>query len=147
VKTSSWRAIAQVCAVFVACGFVLWINSRQTGPVGLHAVSGTVTVDGLPLQRGAVSFSRRDGDAFEAMAYVNDGRFGLPRKHGLAVGTYRVRVTALPADSSSSREAVRGQQPTAKANQLPPKYNMNSELSVVMDGRSDKTLTLDLNSR
>lgn len=147
MKTPSWQASAKLCAVLVACGLVLWVNGRQTGPRELRAVSGTVTVDGRPLERGAVSFSRRDGDAFEAMAYVNDGKFGLPRKHGLARGTYRVSVTSLPADSSRSRGANLGEQAVHKAYQLPSKYNSQSELSVEIDGWGDKTLTLDLSSR
>lgn len=147
MKTPSWQAMAKLCALLVACGLVLWINSRQTGPRGLHAVSGTVTVDGRPLDRGAVSFSRRDGDAFDAMAYVNDGRFGLPRKHGLARGTYRVSVTALPADSSRSPEANLGEQTAHKAYQLPSKFNSKSELTVEIDGRGDKTIALDLSSQ
>ncbi|MBX3427202.1 MAG: hypothetical protein KF688_16105 [Pirellulales bacterium] len=77
-------AFSLVLTTFVGCG-------------GLPAsVSGVVTLDGKPLERGVVGFAPTAGGPRAAGAIQSDGSYTLRtnRESGLAVGEYVVTVVA-----------------------------------------------------
>ena len=79
--------IALVCAVTFLGGC-----SPSDGRV---AVSGTVTLDGRPLEVAAINFRPAPGnEANSAGGGVKDGKFSLPTKSGLKPGEYLVNVMA-----------------------------------------------------
>ncbi len=59
---------------------------------GLVSVTGTVTLDGKPVDEGSVSFQPADGNGPSGGAPVKDGRFEVTP--GLKPGEYKVSVRA-----------------------------------------------------
>ena len=60
------------------------------------AVRGTVTLDGAPLNDGAINFQPVDmGAANTSGAGIDQGRFEIPAARGLKPGKYQVSVHAF----------------------------------------------------
>src|SRR5207244_576719 len=72
-------AIAAI-ASFCGCG---------SDPLGRRAISGTVNVDGAPLEKGQIRFQPIEKQATSEGAVVTGGKFSVPREHGLVPGKYR----------------------------------------------------------
>src|SRR5688500_13296358 len=61
----------------------------------LGSISGTITVDGAPVEIGTIHFRPADApDSRGAGASIEAGRFQLPTEHGLKPGKYEVSVQA-----------------------------------------------------
>ena len=92
---------------------------------GLGFVSGTVTLDGQPLENVLVSFAPENGRPSTGITdssgnyelnYIRDTKGAIP-------GTHRVRITTL-------QEAPSDQDPTAAVQEkIPAKYNVNTTLT------------------
>jgi hypothetical protein len=88
---------------------------------GRRSVSGSVTFQGQPLDRGAIQFLTTGATPSAVSgAVIQDGRFRVPAEHGLEPGTYRVLITSpvplyeVPAGSMLSP-------PTRE--RIPPQYS------------------------
>lgn len=67
-------------------------------------VAGTVTVGGLPLQEGAITFFPIDGTAGGTSgARITEGKFDVAR--GLAVGKYRIAIEGTRPDPFLTEKA------------------------------------------
>jgi hypothetical protein len=73
-------------------------------------VTGAVTVDGEPLELGAISFMPEEGlAATSSGATVRDGRFELPPNQGLRPGRYAVEVKAYRATDRPAEDRQMGE--------------------------------------
>src|SRR5262249_34033973 len=60
-----------------------------------EAVSGTVTFDGQPLQKGTIQFQPASQDeGVAAGGMIDGGRFDIPKQEGPVPGKYKVSVNA-----------------------------------------------------
>ena len=87
----------------VCCAVVLLAmtacQQQTTGPQRM-AVSGTVTIGGIPLAAGMISMvPQADGPA--AGGEIADGKFAISERRGPAAGVYDVRVTVAAQKSMS----------------------------------------------
>ena len=99
VLSSLLVAVVALFALQIAwAGFWLVASFASLGPQR-HAVTGSVTWQGRPLETGVVSFRPLEDQPFESGAMVQQGAFTIPREKGLAPGKYRVR----PAGRGVSR--------------------------------------------
>lgn len=65
------------------------------GGDGRLGLSGSVTVDGQPLDSGVISFTPAAGtEANSAGTGIEGGRYRIPAEKGLIPGAYRVRIQA-----------------------------------------------------
>ncbi len=130
------RAVAWTTA-FLALVFI-----GGCGGGDLAQVSGTVTLDGQPLEGAQVSFWPLDAEAGSdrPSAGVTDGS-----------GQYRLMYTAeepgvLPGRHKVEISTASGGEEGPKAERLPPRYNTNTELTAeVTSGRN--TLDFELTSQ
>jgi hypothetical protein len=111
-----------------------------------QAVSGTVTLGGRPLSRGAIQFMPvAAGEGVIAGAIIADGKFNIPRAQGPVLGTYSVSIT-----SESPSEAPPGPPgPTianvkSAADQVPEKYNTKTSLTRTVEAGRPNTFDFDL---
>lgn len=97
-------------------------------PLGRHAISGTVIVDGAPLARGNISFQPTEGQPTSGGAVVTGGKFSVPRDGGLVVGKYRVSINApVPGTGGKVDEnALPGDPPAPPKELLPAEWNSAS---------------------
>jgi len=92
---SLWAAIPVVVAV-VGCGDSGGLPRR-------YPVSGTVTYNGKPLERGNINFAPDDAKGRAAGGTISNGRYSLTTQDpddGALPGKYRVSVVAKETDTS-----------------------------------------------
>ena len=96
--------------------------------LGRHAISGTVNVDGAPLETGHIRFHPVEGQATSGGAVVAAGKYAVPREGGLVAGKYRVSINA-PEPGSGGQAAPAGPPgdpvPPPKE-RIPPEWNTAS---------------------
>jgi len=105
------------------CLVVLFVAFSMASGCGYRItdVSGTVTVEGMPLPHARVIFVPHAEQRPAAMAYTNaEGvyrlyRQGPGRREGAATGVYTVRVVSDPENPLPI--------------EIPPEYNKRSELT------------------
>jgi hypothetical protein len=87
---------------------------------GRLAVSGTVMLDGNPLESGAITFQPAAGsDGHSAGGLIANGNFQLVAEHGLMPGKYLVTVQSFKLTGRMVVDPQRGNVPE----QLLVKYN------------------------
>ena len=118
-----------ICAGILGCG--------GTPSIGRKAVTGSVNMDGKPLDYGSINFEPMSGNSKQigAGAVIENGKYSIPADQGLTPGKYRVAITAptggkpgAPPKGESAEEGMKraGTPPTER---LPAKYNVESELT------------------
>jgi hypothetical protein len=104
--------------------------------VGRRSVSGTVLMDGSPLNHGAIDF-RPDGPGTHLVgggSVIKDGKFSIPTDRGLVPGKYKVSISAPDSASpdvqgKSPEEQMKAVATTTIKERLPAKFNSATELS------------------
>lgn len=119
------------------------------------SVSGTVTLDGQPLEAGAIVFhcagQAPDGVAITAFGFIENGSFDIDADDGPAVGSARVEFRPKPLQREALEEAVdqaamsrtrRTRQTTIV--EIPAQYGEDSELQVELaPGKNRQDFHLD----
>jgi hypothetical protein len=148
VAASAGAALTAVGLVLIAgCGDDTGLDKR-------YPVSGTVTYNDKPVEKGQISFIPADpGKQRPANGFIENGRFTLTTAtsgDGALPGNYRVTIKAVQTDDSKIIETVvkKGgggrQQDIAKATAnakllVPPKYQLpeTSELEAKVEEKSN----------
>ncbi len=138
-KRRQWRAAGVGLAVLA--GFIL--GAGGCGPrSNRRQISGTVTLDGQPVDRGNIEFAPISAEQPSASgAMVIAGKYTIPPRSGLAPGKYTVRIywpVPLPADQSPNAPRV------VPRERVPAKYNVRSELTVEVRPGQPNTFNFDL---
>jgi hypothetical protein len=106
------------------------------------AVSGSVLVDGKPLERGVINFLPAQGSQGPgAGTGITDGTFELDATHGAIVGPCRVEIRGFR--KTGRKIAPMGTPMDEEIQVVPPEFNDQSTLiREVKDG--DNTIDFDL---
>lgn len=117
-------------AIALCCFAALWLMGGCGGdPLGRHAISGSVKVDGAPLGKGNISFQPTQEQPTSSGAVVSGGKFSIPRESGLTIGKYRVVINA-PVPGTEGRptpDSLPGDPPPPAKELIPPEWNVSSE--------------------
>ena len=127
-------------AAFFGCG--------STDGLDRQAISGTVTLDGLPITSGAILFepaTERSGTAVGAT--VRKGEFTIPRHEGAVPGQYRVRVYASSEIQAPTARGQTDRTPRPMVERLPARYNTQTVLGADVVVRRVNYFRFELNSR
>lgn len=92
-------------------------------------MSGSVKVDGAPLEKGNISFQPLEGGRTSSGAVISKGNFSIPRDKGLPVGKYRVEVNAASpggGGKSAAADAAPGDAPPPPKELIPAEWNESS---------------------
>jgi len=92
-------------------------------------VSGTVTYNGKPLEKGTVTFFSTDGERPNAIGTIQGGSYTLQTTEpgdGAVVGEYKIAVNDI--DSDALNTALPGA-PTKKPKSALPKQYLNADTS------------------
>jgi hypothetical protein len=116
-----------VAVVFAGC-------SSAGDNLPRQAVSGRVTLDGKPLERGTISFQPESGLPTAAAVGITAGSYSMARAQGLVPGTYRVLISSTPPaavtiDPTTGMPPPPGKPTPPPKELLPAKYNASSTLS------------------
>lgn len=109
-------------------------------------VSGTVTMDGLPMSEGTILFVPLNEHGIRVGSPIKDGNYEVPAEKGPQRGEHRVEITwerptgkILPSkDIEIQRQEI--------VQMVPAKYNKDSTLKVNIEG-STNSFDFDLESK
>jgi len=114
--------------VVVAVGLM---SGCTGGSAGRHAITGTVNLDGSPLEKGNVSFQPLENGRTSSGAIISGGKFSIPADKGLPVGKYRVEVhAAAPGTPAPDPNALPGSGPPPPKELIPPDWNETSKQTI-----------------
>jgi len=99
---------------------------------GRHAISGTVKIDGKPLDTGNISFQPIDGQNTAGGGTISDGRYHVPREGGLVPGKYAVIINSpVPGTGGGADEnSLPGDPPAPPKEMIPAEWNSESEHTI-----------------
>lgn len=119
--------------------FVLGILPGCGGdnPLGRKALSGVVTLDGAPLDKGAIEFHPLDESGMQSGGLIQAGKYSIAAPQGATLGKYRVQIIdtydtpAMPASYMPGDPL-----PPAPKSKIPPEWNSKSkhEIEVKKEG-------------
>ena len=139
------------CCIILATGCPSKVDEE-----GRKNISGTVTLDGTPLERGSIQFSPQVTQTLPGAvgtggtAEILAGNFALRKDLGLFAGTYKVRITSvvvtdpktgLPPDPvlySGAPESFKHEQI------IPNKYNTKTTLEITVGEEKNQTHNFEL---
>jgi hypothetical protein len=131
---------ALLLSVVIGCG--------SSDSLPRQAVSGTVAVEGKPLDSGLVTFLPDDaGVATQGGAAIVAGKFSIPREGGLVPGKYKVSITA--AGDTDERKVdtannMPGMPPVPARDIIPKEYNSSSLLTAEVKAGSPNEFSFNL---
>lgn len=111
---------------------------------GRVAISGTVTMKGVPLENGTIEFVSTDGNQ-KTGAAIGGGSYSIAAENGLLPGKFTVRVSAVKEGAINQEEAP-GDSSVSVTNQelIPPEYNVNSTLTADIAAGSSATFDVSI---
>src|SRR5262245_39091276 len=136
-----WERMGQVCALTLTA---IWAVSGCSKGPAVGTVTGEVTFDGQPVKDGHVTFTPVDGKGQTGGAKIVDGKFKAEQ-----VPALKMKVELHGNKVIGKRKAYDTPESPVfdeVVELLPPKYNVNSELS--FDGkRGMQEVKYDLKSK
>lgn len=117
VKWLTWMVASLAVVTFTGC--------ENTG--GKVAVSGAVTLQGQPVEKGTIDFLLPEATQSTAQASIEKGQYSLPALQGLLPGKYRVKISAIEAFDITPEEYAAGKQAPPPKERIPAKYNTASQ--------------------
>jgi hypothetical protein len=136
------RPMLLSAALFVMAACVV-VNG--CGDSNRAAVSGTVTLDGAPLEQGVINFFPAEGNKGPtAGGTITSGRYEIASEKGVAVGSNRVTISSVQKTGRKIQGVDVVHEERLEA--VPAKYN--SETTLVHDVQPGKNvLDFDLQDR
>ena len=125
-----------------------FFGCADSGPATAE-VSGTVLLDGRPIEEGSIQFipvggSRGPGSG----GIIQDGQYRIPRQKGVVVGTNRVELRAFKNAGTKIQDptAPPGVRTEARVQAFPPEFNDRS--TVVKEIRAgSNTIDFDVDTK
>jgi hypothetical protein len=113
--------------------------------LGRHAISGTVTFQGQPLDHGLIEFSPAAmADGVQSGSAIADGKYEIIEDYGLPPGKYKVVISSAGPGSAPRPIDSPGDAPPPSPERIPAKYNAKSELIIDVTPESDGVFNFDL---
>jgi hypothetical protein len=137
--------------LLAAAGLTVSGCSGSRDELPREPVSGTVSLDGQPLDYGAILFAPAAGSegAPTSAAYdVENGQFSIPRSDGLVPGKYQVKISRMDhkPEPRSKGPPKKGTKPPKET--LPTRYNgPKTELSAEIPKGGATDLKFELKSK
>ena len=111
----SWIALS---IAFMASGC-----AERLDDLPREAIQGKVTIDGEPLERGAIRFRTvTPGPAIEVGELIRDGQYQIAKGQGPVPGKYTVMITE-ETDHAPDAKGPFGSRAGMKKSRIPAKYN------------------------
>lgn len=118
-----------------------------------QAISGNVTLNDKPLERGSIMFNPVDSGqpgAVAVGAMISDGTYSIARVGGPTPGNYRVAILDGGDATDSSPDNLPGRPPkrsAMKKSKIPERYNVRSDLKAEVKAETPNTFNFELKSQ
>src|SRR5262245_45343633 len=124
-RLSGWLALgAFIAAVsLVGCG--------PANPLGRKALSGAVTLDGAPLDRGTIEFHPLEEGGVQSGGMISGGKYTISADKGATPGKYRVLIVDFHETPPIPPGHMPGDDvfPMPKL-KVPPEWNTKSQQTI-----------------
>jgi hypothetical protein len=145
-RTCRWRFGPSPTVVrLAAAGLVLLVGC---GPRSDRlAITGKVTLDGVPLDKGSIRFTSLGDEKLSVSgALIQDGRYNIPEEKGLRLGTYRVQINSpdLKAPPVMAPATPSGPSFPVPPERIPAEYNIDSKQTVEVTTDGDNSFEFDI---
>jgi hypothetical protein len=127
----------------IACAAVVLLVVSGCGTkdeLNRQAFSGTVTIDGKPLQEGTIRYTPDgSGAGTDVSTEISSGKYSFSKYDGPVPGAYKVAINSI---ENTAFEAPQGKTPgefviPPRKQQVPGKYNLKTTLTAqVKEGQS-----------
>lgn len=116
---------------------------------GRVAVSGEVTLDGQPLDRGSIEFHPKAAGGTMTGGTIENGTFTIAAEQGPKPGSYEVRVFAASGGAAADPNEPPGPESQAKpaTERIPARFNVKSELTAEVGPDGDAGMKFALESK
>ncbi len=95
-------------------------------------LTGTVTFDGQPIEKGSIRLDPTGQPAGQpASTQITNGKYEFPSSANLRAGEYRVTIMGFRV-VGSSKDPETGQEVETTEQYIPERYNTRTELSVTL---------------
>ena len=111
-----------------AMGIATVLGGFGCGGPAKRAISGSVTLEGKPLDEAVIMFVPLDIQAGKTGAPIKQGRYEVPRDVGLLPGRYRVEIADDPPIDHAHRTPTSKPLPARRS--LPVEYSVASHLAI-----------------
>jgi len=107
-------------------------------------ISGMVTLNGAPLEKGSIMFTAADKSTEPATGEIKDGKYSL----NVAPGPKIVRIDASKVVGKRKKYEGEANSPEVDVTEsiIPPNYNIRSELKVDISADSKELAPFELKS-
>jgi hypothetical protein len=123
------------------------IGCGSTDGLNRQAISGSVTLDGQPISKGAILFEPATQESGTAVgAIIRQGAFAISRREGPVPGLYLVRVYSGSNIQAPPTKGQTDHTPRPMVESFPPRYNTRTELRVRVIDRSANRFPFNLTS-
>lgn len=140
-RSASVNAGCAVCIV-VAGLLSAGCGGGPEGPA-LHEVTGTVTLDGEPVEDGRIQFREQEGDRQAFSGTITNGEYSLEAEPGrMDVQIYASRIIPGKFDTSNPDDDP---QPVGEM-YIPEKYNSRTTLTAEVSASGDNNIPFELTS-
>ena len=117
------------CGLMILACLALFFCGCGGGGIPRTAVSGSVSLDGQPLQDGNILFIPME-EGPSAGGAIEGGRYQLDGEQGPSPGRYRVEIRAYRDTGRTERDELTGEAERLMTPIIPPRYNRESELEI-----------------
>jgi hypothetical protein len=146
----AFSSIQSKVIVIAAAGIgLMLIFGCGSDPLGRHAVSGAVTVNGAPLEKGNVGFQPIEKGTTSGGAPIENGKYSVPRDKGLPVGKYRVSISApTPGTGGEAQKNAPPGEPVPPPQELiPAEWNTSSEHTIEVTDKGPYVFNFDVKTK
>jgi hypothetical protein len=134
------------CKSGLAIALILLSGCGGADPLGRQAISGTVTLNGQPVDNGAIAFEPLDlQKGVGSGANIVGGKYSIPQQQGLTPGKYLVRISSADRSQAEPVEEMPGEAPKMMAKErIPAHWNLKSEQQIEVTADGDHVYDFDI---
>ena len=139
-----WRGRVVLVGLLILLGPVLC--GCGGGGLDRLPVAGSVTLDGNPLADGSITFIPT-GEGVTAGGKIADGQYEIPRSDGPVPGSHQVRINASEPTGETIIDPAGDIEVPQMRSLIPPKYNVQSELTAEVTADGPNRFDFELSSQ
>jgi hypothetical protein len=145
------RSIASVTTLAFVVPSLILMGCGAADNLPREAISGSVAVDGKPLDSGLIIFQPEGTEATQSGASIVQGKYAIPRDQGLVPGKYKVSISAAGNTPEKQVDTISnnnmpGMPPVPAKEVIPSAYNSGSLLSAEVKAGSKNEFNFNLTS-
>lgn len=132
-------------------GLALAVSAAGCGgdnPLGRKAIYGKVTLNGAPLESGAIEFHPLVQAGVQSGGIISGGSYSIPAEQGLTAGKYRVAIIDnVPTPPLPPGYMPGDDLPPSPPSQVPPEWNSQSQHTIDLSADGPFEFSFDISTK